>query len=156
MSKPKRVGVATPIKFIIHVHKWEPPVLATAVAFSDSFRNCHEWRGYLNSIRNDDRDVKDERRVTEATFEIGEKMWYRTVANRLTKDEHECNFIAKTEATSWNAMQASNCRKYVPALWHRRLFYFDVLSAHRAHDFNALLAFFHAVIILLNMDISFK
>ena len=34
---------------------------ATAVAYSDSFKSCHECRGYLKSITNDDTDDYDER-----------------------------------------------------------------------------------------------
>ena len=32
-------------------------MLTTPVAYSDSFTNCHECRGYLNSITNDDRQI---------------------------------------------------------------------------------------------------
>ena len=81
--------------------------------------------------------------------------WNRIVAHRQTEYAHVCNRIAKAEANSCNAMQASDCPKQVRAFRYRSLVSFDILSAQLVVVLWALSQFVHAIGILLhlhNMD----
>ena len=56
-SKPTQLEVRTPMKLKMDVASCKLIILATAVAVSDSFGNCHKCQGYLNCISNDDRNA---------------------------------------------------------------------------------------------------
>ena len=93
-SRFTRLGVRTEMKRKFDVTKSTCVILATAVACSDSFINCHECQSYLNSITNDDRD-----NVVQIVFKScasGHSWYIHTYVRTYTRNIENTHIIGNT------------------------------------------------------------